>query len=78
MILDRQENEKKYYTVRYYVDDSIYKSYVLAEGGVLIVPKEPQMEGHSFAGWRDASGNMLDVSSQLLFVKNDIELYAVW
>lgn len=78
VILDRQENEKKYYTVRYYVDDSVYKSYVLAEGGVLIVPKEPQMEGHSFAGWRDASGNMLDVSSQLIFVKNDIELYAVW
>ena len=26
VILDRQENEKKYYTVRYYVDDSIYQS----------------------------------------------------
>lgn len=78
VILDRQEYVEKYYTVRYYVDDSIYKSYVLAEGKALIVPKTPQMEGRSFAGWRDASGNMLDTSSQLLLVENDMELYAVW
>ena len=78
VILDRQEYEEKYYTIRYYVDDSIYKSYVIAEGKALIVPKAPQMEGHSFAGWRDVSGNTLDINSQLLLVENDMELYAVW
>lgn len=78
VILDRQEQEEKYYRVSYYVDDSVYKTYVIAGGENLIVPKAPQMEGYSFAGWQDASGNMVDVSNQSVSVENDMELYAVW
>lgn len=77
-ILDRQEYEDKYYTVRYYVDDNVYKSYVIAEGGTMIVPKAPQMEGYQFVGWQDISGNMQGDSGQMLFVENDVEWYASW
>ena len=78
VILDRQEYEVKYHTVRYYVGDNVYKSYVIAEGESMIVPKAPQMEEYQFMGWQDASGNMLGDNGQVLFVENDVEWYAAW
>lgn len=52
-----------------------YKSCVVYEGDLLSVPKEPRMDGASFAGWVASDGYMADFS---LPVEQDRCYYAEW
>lgn len=58
VLIDQKKSEKRYFTIQYYVNDSIYKSYRLAEGETVIIPKEPVWEGHNFTAWSCESGEM--------------------
>ena len=46
------------YTLTYMVDDEVYKTYEMQEGGVITPETEPIMEGYIFSGWSEIPGTM--------------------
>ena len=78
VLLDQKQQEKNYYTVKYYVGDSLYKCYQLAEGVAIIVPKNPEFEGMSFVCWKNENGDVVDMSDGGTILESNMELYAVF
>ena len=78
VLLDQKQQEKKYYTVKYYVGDSLYKSYQLEEGAAIIVPKNPEFEGIEFVCWKNKNGDAVDINGGGIILKSNTELYAVF
>ena len=78
VLLDQKQQEKNYYTVNYHVGDSLYKSYQLAKGSPIIKPKDPEMEGCAFVGWRNSSGEIVEMSNGDALVESDMELYGLF
>ena len=78
VLLDQKQQEKNYYTVKYYVGDSLYKSYQLVEGTAIIVPKNPELEGMSFVCWKNKNGDAVDMSDGGTILESNMELYAAF
>ena len=78
VLLDKKQQEKNYYTVKYYVGDSLYKSYQLVEGTAIIVPKNPELEGMSFVCWKNKNGDAVDMSDGGIMLESNMELYAAF
>ena len=78
VLLDQKQQEKNYYTVKYYVGDSLYKSYHLVEGTAIIVPKNPELEGMSFVCWKNKNGDDVDMSDGGTILESNMELYAAF
>ena len=78
VLLDQKQQEKNYYTVKYYVGDSLYKSYHLVEGTAIIVPKNPELEGMSFVCWKNKNGDAVDMSDGGTILESNMELYAAF
>lgn len=78
VLLDQKQQEKNYYTVKYYVGDSLYKSYQLVEGTAIIVPKNPELEGMSFVCWENKNGDAVDMSDGGIMLESNMELYAAF
>ena len=78
VLLDQKQQEKNYYTVKYYVGDSLYKSYQLVEGTAIIVPKNPELEGMSFVCWKNKNGDAVDMSDGGIMLESNMELYAAF
>ena len=78
VLLDQKQQEKNYYTVKYYVGDSLYKSYHLVEGTAIIVPKNPELEGMSFVCWKNKNGDAVDMSDGGIMLESNMELYAAF
>lgn len=78
VLLDQKQQEKNYYTVKYYVGDSLYKCYQLAEGVAIIVPKNPELDGMSFVCWKNKNGDVVDMSDGGTILESNMELYAVF
>lgn len=51
-------NGNKEYTLCYMVDGSVYKSFQLKEGDLIIPEPEPHKEGYTFSGWSDIPATM--------------------
>lgn len=78
VLLDQKQQEKNYYTVKYYVGNSLYKSYQLAVGTAIIVPKNPELEGMSFVCWKNKNGDAVDMSDGGTILESNMELYAAF
>ena len=78
VLLDQKQQEKNYYTVKYYVGDSLYKSYQLVEGTAIIMPKNPELEGMSFVCWKNKNGDAVDMSDGGIMLESNMELYAAF
>ena len=78
VLLDQKQQEKNYCTVKYYVGDSLYKSYQLVEGTAIIVPKNPELEGMSFVCWKNKNGDAVDMSDGGTILESNMELYAAF
>ena len=78
VLLDQKQQEKNYYTVKYYVGDSLYKSYPLVEGTAIIAPKNPELEGMSFVCWKNKNGDAVDMSDGGTILESNMELYAAF
>lgn len=76
------ENEIQQYQISFYLskedmlnEDDYYKTYVIAEGDVILPPKSPVKDNNIFAGWYDAEGKQADFSEGIV---QDICYYAQW
>lgn len=78
MVIDQKKLEKRYYTMEYYVNDSIYKCIGAAEGEAVILPRNPELEGHKFIGWKRENGEMLSLDGNNGIVTSDEKLSAVF
>lgn len=59
VIFDRTaKKEKEMRTIRFHVEDEIYKEYCLPEGSMCTVPAIPQKEGARFICWRFVTGGV--------------------
>lgn len=77
-IADREgESEARNYTVKYYVDGSLYKEYSICGGDPLIVPADPSEEGKRFAGWIVQEGGAVEADAGRT-VEGDYEFRAVF
>ena len=76
--MDLKQQEKNNYTVKYYVGDSLYKSYQLVEGTAIIVPKNPELGGMSFVCWKNKNGDAVDMSDGGTILESNMELYAAF
>lgn len=73
-----QEEALETYQVSYYLtntDTECYKCYTVHTDDMVLVPKDPVVEGKTFTGWADAEGNALD---QNMTMTQDASYYAVW
>lgn len=82
VILNKLEQpELKTYTVRFYANKAdigageSYKTCQVLEGDVITAPAAPQMEGKTFAGWKDSNDYIADFSVP---VAQDLVYYADW
>ena len=65
--------ELKSCRVLFYVEEELYKEYVLTEGSVLQVPVVPSVSSGTFYGWIDGTGASIDFSQPVL---QDMVCYA--
>lgn len=72
--------EETYYTIQFFVknedgtEDTLYKSYTLAEGDTIPSPKDPDLIYASFAYWTDENGNKVTIDG--LTADTDMNFYA--
>lgn len=75
------EPEPEIYTVRFFVNKSdigvveCYKSIQVLEGDMITAPAAPQVEGKTFAGWKDSNDYIVNFSAP---VTQDLVYYAAW
>jgi hypothetical protein len=76
VIFDKKAPEDPvYHKIQYVVDGECYKEFSLLEGEPLVVPQEPEKEGHSFLYWWDnATGRKVDAAG--MTADKDYELVA--
>lgn len=76
-VVMEQSDVDHYYTVNFHdVDGEVYKSYQLCVGSKVTEPYIPDVQGKTFAGWKDSDGNAVDIAD--LEVSEDMELYATY
>ncbi len=76
-VFEEKEEEKNYYTVKFYVDESEYDSQKVVEGGKATKPSNPSKNGYTFKGWsKSKSGNIVDVTAYA--VNADIAYHAIF
>ena len=56
----------------------IYKCIGAAEGEAVILPKNPELAGHKFIGWKRENGEMLSLDDNNGIVTSDEKLSAVF
>lgn len=63
-------------TVTYMKDENtMYKEFQIAKGEPIIVPKNPTMDGKTFAGWKDVNGNIVNITGN---ADNNATYVATW
>ena len=61
------------YTLTYMDRDEVIESYTLNYGSPIIIPEDPQREGHTFAGWSDELPELMpanDITTHATFTAN--------
>ena len=61
------------YTLTYMVDGAAAHTYTLDYGSPIIIPEDPQREGHTFAGWSDELPELMpasDITTHATFTAN--------
>lgn len=66
-------DEPERYKVTFYMGDTVYKEYSVAEGSVICEPKKPASLKGEFNGWLDAEGYLADFTQP---VTQNIAFYA--
>lgn len=81
------KQEAKKYTLSYYIDNAIYRSYKYEEGETIPTETSPYKEGYTFSGWQNVPSTMpgYDISFngtysvdkyRLSFIVDNVELEA--
>ena len=75
---NNQEQTATKYTVQFYVEDELYKTFKIEENNVIGADKvqNPVKEGYEFVSWVDASKNVVDLDTHK--VTKALKLYATF